>query len=382
MLTILSDPPESNVLLNGEARGTTNAEGRLVVEKLGLGHYSVEVRKEGFNPIVRGFQAGADSPTLVFKLEPVFEDINKEFDALIQAGKLSGPETPNALELVDRLAKKYPERPEIARMRGVLSARFSESISPVIDKTVNGWRNVTRDELVGAESSAANAESLKKDDNRVQSQLAYLHALLAYRDWQANGQSVSTGGNGGSDAAPAGERLTAARVEMEKAVALDDSWAPAWYQAGRIRLSAGDLSGAETAFNTVARLEPKWANAKAGLGATFVAWAKYKEAIEAYRKALEIDRNYAAAHAGLGHARLSRGEKDGLKDLKKAMELDPASGLPHLYQGMYYSKSKKKDELARASEELKLAIQKNTDNLEFSNRTAEQLLAELQKPRK
>jgi hypothetical protein len=79
---------------------------------------------------------------------------------------------------------------------------------------------------------------------------------------------------------------------------------------------------------------------------------------------------------------LSRGEKDGLKDLKKAMELDPASGLPHLYQGMYYSKSKKKDELARASEELKLAIQKNTDNLEFSNRTAEQLLAELQKPRK
>jgi hypothetical protein len=53
--------------------------------------------------------------------------------------------------------------------------------------------------------------------------------------------------------------------------------------------------------------------------------------------------------------------------------------VPHLYLGMAYAKSKKKDDLARAVESLKAAIQKNANNLEFQNRTAEQLITDLQK---
>src|SRR6185503_10331057 len=106
---------------------------------------------------------------------------------------------------------------------------------------------------------------------------------------------------------------------------------------------------------------------------------KYKEAIEAYKKAIDLDKSCAAAYAGLGLARTARGEKDGVKDIKKAIEIDATSGLPHLYLGMVYSKSRKKDEIALAAEEFKAAIQKNSRNLEFQNRTAEQLLAELQK---
>ncbi len=383
LLTVLSDPPGSSVYINGEARGTTNAEGKLVLEKLVLGHYTVEVRKDGFNSMVRGFEAGTDSPTLVFRLEAKFDDVTKEFDSLVQAGKLVGPDTPNAFELVGRLVKKYPDRPEIARMRAVLSGKLIERLGPVIERTIKDWRAVTREELNGAQHWAVLALTLKRDDRRLQAQAAYLKAVIALREWQTGeSQSGAVNAEGGADHAGNPLLLSAARDELEKAVAFDDAWASGWYQMGVVRLYGTDLSGAEAAFNKVAQLEPKWAIAQAGLGSTYYAWAKHKEAIEAYKKAIDLDKTCAAAYAGLGLARATRGEKDGVKDIKKAMEIDATSGLPHLYLGMVYAKSKKKDELARAVEELKAAIQKNAHNLEFQNRTAEQLIAELQKTRK
>ena len=36
-LTVLTDPPEAAVFVEGEPRGTSNGEGRLVLERLRLG---------------------------------------------------------------------------------------------------------------------------------------------------------------------------------------------------------------------------------------------------------------------------------------------------------------------------------------------------------
>src|SRR5262245_58091106 len=62
ILTILTDPPGCQVLINGEAKGTSNAEGKLVFTKLPVAHYDVEVRKDGFSSTKKGFQAGTESP--------------------------------------------------------------------------------------------------------------------------------------------------------------------------------------------------------------------------------------------------------------------------------------------------------------------------------
>src|SRR5215469_14866169 len=67
-LTIITDPPESRVFVNGEERGTTDSEGKLQLSKLALGHYDIEVRKEGYSNATRGFEAGPETPTVVFKL--------------------------------------------------------------------------------------------------------------------------------------------------------------------------------------------------------------------------------------------------------------------------------------------------------------------------
>jgi Flp pilus assembly protein TadD len=375
ILTILSTPPEAAVYLNGDKRGVTNAEGKISFEKLPYGHYSVEVRKEGYHPMLKGFEAGSESPTLVFKLEPDLTDFLKEFDSLTAAGKLTGPETPNAMELIDRLSRTFPGRPEIDRLRAVLLTRFTEAVEPVITRTISDWRGLTRPEIVKATDSAINAVELNKEDVKYQAQAAYLRGVLALRDWQTAGR-VSRSVAGGE-----GDLLAAARMEFEKALGLQPSFAAAQYQLGSVLLAMSDGAGAEAAFLKATQLEPQWILARLGLGEAYLAQRKFREAIDAYRKAMEIDSKSAAALAGLGFARWSKGEKDGLKDLERSVQLDPSCAVAHLNLGLVYSQSKKKKDWQKAEAQLKTAIELNPDHIFFPNSVAEQRIAELKKKR-
>jgi tetratricopeptide (TPR) repeat protein len=364
IFTVLSEPAGSEVFLNGNRRGTTNAEGKFVIDKLALGQYTVEVKKEGYHPSSQIFNAGTESPTLVFKLEPALEDALKEFDALIAAGNLMGTDQLNALHMVTQLSTKYPARPEIQRMRGVLATKLIDTAQPVILNSVKNWRKVSQDEMARALEAAMKASELKSEDTRIQAEAAYLRAIVALRNWQAAGAS---------------DGLTTAQAELTKVLAIDANYAPAIYQSGVVKLYANDLSGAEAAFQKTQQLEPQWFVGYTGLGAVFYETKRYKEAIDAYKKAVALNPTSAASLAGLGLARAMKGDKDGVKDMERAVQLDPTSGVPNLYLGMFFAESKKGKERERAAQEFKTAVQKNTGNLEFQNVRAEQLLAEVQK---
>lgn len=376
-LTIMTDPPESEVYINGEQRGATNAEGRVQFDKLPLGSYSVEVRKEGYDNILRGFRAGTDSPTLVFKLSPKLVEITKEFDALMAAGVVAGPETPNAYDALDAISKKYPDRPEIAQMRGVLAAKLVEKVMPVINQTTANWRKLDSAELAKGLDAATKAATLR-DDKRTQAQASYLRGLSEMRAWQ-----TGAGGTEGENGSSPDARLAAARAELEKAVQLDDSWAAARYQLGLLLLQSGNGAAAEAEFVKVTTLEPRWSPGYAALGSAQQANGKLKEAVDSFRKAIELDPNSSQAYAGLGLARALKGElKEGIKDVERAIQLDPTSAIPHYNLGFIYSQSKKGKETAReiakAIEEYKKAIGLNPNNLEFRNNIAEQMIASLQ----
>ena len=77
-----------------------------------------------------------------------------------------------------------------------------------------------------------------------------------------------------------------------------------------------------------------------------------------------------------------KGEKDGAKDIDRAMKLDPASAVPHLNQAIVLSQSKSKKDWTRAEEEFKKAISMNPQNLEFQNSAVEKMLTEVQKRKK
>ena len=276
MLTVLTDPPESTVMINGEARGTTNGEGKIFIDKLPLGRYSVEVRKDGFNPMLRGFQAGSDSPTLVFKLEPNFDIYVQQFDSLTSQGKLAGPESPNALELVTGLVNKFPERPEVVKMRGVLATKLVETATPVINKSAANWRAVTREELAAALNAVSNALVLKKDDTRIQAEAAFLRGAVALKDWQSARDAGQAQGDGKSS-----PMLTTARTEFENALRSDEAFAPARLQLGYVLQAAGEWAAAEAALVRVTQLEPRWAHAYRALGEVYQAAGKSREAIDA-----------------------------------------------------------------------------------------------------
>lgn len=365
IFTVLTEPPDSEIIINGNRRGVSNAEGKFVIEKLALGAYTVEVKKAGYHSGSQIFNAGSESPTLVFKLEPALEDVVKEFDALVAAGNLMGTESNNALQLVNQLSAKFPARPEILRMRGVLASKLAETAQPVIINSVKNWRKVGQDEMMRAHEALAKASELKSDDTRIQTEAAYLRAIVALRNWQ----SLSSA-----------DGLTTAQTELDKVLSLDPNYASAIYQSGVVKLYANDLSGAEAAFLRALQFEPQWFVGYTGVGAVYYETKRYKEAIEAYRKAVALNPTSAAALAGLGLARAVKGEsKDGLKDMERALQLDATSGVPNLYLGMYFAQSKKGKERERAAQEFKTAVQKNTGNLEFQNSRAEQMLADLQK---
>src|SRR5262245_20576095 len=74
MLTILSEPG-TDVYINSEKKGVTDAEGKLVITKLPLGNYAVEVKKDGYMSSLRAFRAGVEPPTLQFRLNPALDPI-------------------------------------------------------------------------------------------------------------------------------------------------------------------------------------------------------------------------------------------------------------------------------------------------------------------
>jgi tetratricopeptide (TPR) repeat protein len=364
IFTVLTEPPDSEILINGDRRGASNAEGKFVIDKMPLGAYTVEVKKEGYHPASQIFRAGTESPTLVFKLVPALDDVVKEFDALIAAGNLMGTDSANALQVVEQLSAKHPTRPEILRMRGVLASKLAETAQPVIINSVKNWRKVEQNEMMRAHEAIKKAAELRSEDTRLQTEAAYLRAIVALRNWQTAG---------------AADGLTAAQAELDKALAIDQNFAPAIYQSGVVKLYANDLSGAEAAFQKTVLVEPQWFVGHTGMGAVYYETKRYKESVDAYRKAVSLNPTSAAALAGLGLSRVLKGEKEGVKDMESAIKLDATSGVPHLCLAMFFAQSKKGNERVRAAQEFKTAVEKNSGNLEFQNSRAEQLLAELQK---
>jgi len=379
-LTVLTDPPESNVLIDGEQRGASNAEGRLVIERLRLGHYTVEARKDGYRAMTRGFNAGSEAPTIVLKLEPDLDPYTRQFDELVSAGKLIAPDSPNAADLVNDLSTRFPERPEVQRLRGVLAARLADSIAPVITNSATNWQAVSREQLARAADAASTALTLRKDDNRLRAEAAYLKGAVIFRDWQSSENGAAADGKlrtGDGDAG--GSSLAQARAEFESAISADAAFAPAHLLLGLTLMSMKDWFPAEQAFLKVTQLEPRWTQAPVSLGMVYTSQGRYQNAIEAYRRALQIEPQNVRAMAGLGLARVMRGEKDGVKDAERATQADPASATAQLYLGLALAQSKDKKQRQRAEQALQKAIELNAKSAEFPARAAEQALDDLKK---
>jgi tetratricopeptide (TPR) repeat protein len=139
--------------------------------------------------------------------------------------------------------------------------------------------------------------------------------------------------------------IRAALAEADARLAKGDD-AAARARRGRLRRAAGDHAGALEDFQRALDLDPDLAAAHAGLGEADLA---RPEAEESLTRALACDEDFAWAWLWRGSARLLKGDAAGAKaDLERFAGLAPDSGLGFLMLGVVEERLKSKPRALKA----------------------------------
>ena len=119
-------------------------------------------------------------------------------------------------------------------------------------------------------------------------------------------------------------RLNAA-VEKAQLLVLDfPSSFLLWNILGAANLGLGKLSKAEVGFRKAAELNPNYADAHNNMGNVLQDQGKLDEAIAAYQRALKLKPNHAEAHNNMGNALQDQGKlDDAIAAYQRALKLKP-----------------------------------------------------------
>ena len=152
--------------------------------------------------------------------------------------------------------------------------------------------------------------------------------------------------------------FSAAMADLASAVRLDSESAEAWYQLGLLYGQIADFKNAEDAFRRAIKLQPDFAQAHYSLGLTLTANPKNKldwpGAIAEFRAALKGKADYPEALNLLGAGLTATGEIDAaIPELQHAIQLKPAFAAAHFNLAIALEKN---DKLEDAAKEYKLAV--------------------------
>jgi len=121
------------------------------------------------------------------------------------------------------------------------------------------------------------------------------------------------------------------------------AWLPerqgVYYRLGVVLSKSGELSEAIPCFQRAIQLDPKLAGPPHnGLGNVYSDLDRYKEALAAYKQAIQLEQTYAHPHHGLGNVyyRLGRYE-EALDAYNQAIQLDQTYAGPHNGLGTVYA---------------------------------------------
>ncbi len=103
------------------------------------------------------------------------------------------------------------------------------------------------------------------------------------------------------------------------------------FQKGVTANQSGDYNSAFKFYKKAAEVDPNYAEAHAQIGFIYGRSGKLDEAIIELRKAINLDPNIASAHANLGNAYVEKGMLDeAIFELKKGCDLDPSDSLTYI----------------------------------------------------
>lgn len=127
----------------------------------------------------------------------------------------------------------------------------------------------------------------------------------------------------GLAAAEKGQMTDAIRWFRE-AVAINESYAPAWYNLGVALMNTGDMDGALQAFGMAIHIEPAYADARNNAAVILAQAGYWAEAQEQLEEVLRIRPDSAIAHNNLGELLAARGQAAAAREhFEKALALEP-----------------------------------------------------------
>jgi len=142
---------------------------------------------------------------------------------------------------------------------------------------------------------------------------------------------------------PPKEAMPKAKAAALRAVEIDDQLAPAWASLGAIRWwYEWDWSGAEEAYKRAIELNPNYANAHEGYAMLLSARSRFDEAVVQITKASDLDplSLIIAVHAGWPHY-FARDYEAATRRFRKALELDENFIPAHGWLGMSLGQQKR-----------------------------------------
>ncbi len=105
-----------------------------------------------------------------------------------------------------------------------------------------------------------------------------------------------------------------AKAAYLQAVRLDPNSANR-YSLGQAYLELGDYGNAEAQFKAVKELEPSKANGDYGLGLVYAKQGNARDAINAFERAISLEKDFWYAHTELGYVLADLGERDKATEL-------------------------------------------------------------------
>ena len=219
-----------------------------------------------------------------------------------------------------------------------LDGMSGESLGGAQDRSLDNCE--LRAKLAGFRSQSVSLAGRHPMDN------PDLGAILLHREVPGEGSTISaTTVNAPKTARKAfekGQELLKknkpedARDEFRKAVQIDQSYAAAWVELGKLQLQSNDQDGARSSFSAAMKSDPKFVNPYLELSRLALNDKKWKEAADLTDRALKLDPfGYPQAYLFNAAANFNLQKVDAAEtSIKEAARLDTRHQypeVPHLY---------------------------------------------------
>lgn len=360
-LRVLTEP-EAEVYLDEVYKGTSNAEGLLLIEQVNVRQeHKLRVRKEGYTPNTITAPLDKSEVPIPLKLAPSAVSLNEVKQSLAEE-RLA-----DALRAYGQLVGLKPDHPELPRLIDTISQRLQARSAKLLSQVEPYGIDVT-------EEQAAEMHDLYEQAGRWQRDNPTHEGLTAYWNMKRWWTRARTRSGREKESLLLNARGAAQRL---RTLNLRDPQVN--YDLGWLYKELGDSDSAVKAYTEAQALKAGWAYPLFALASIDVSTADreaakatktlyYQRAIDGLGQAINLKPDFAIAYAlrCIAYAWLNR-HLESIPSGQQAIALKPESAYTHYALGFaYYQKGyhKDKQEYRNALNEFDKALTYKEDELD------------------